>query len=90
MTKSELVNYYAERNQTTKRAATEIVENMFDTISEVLANGNNVAISGFGNFEVKEKAARKGRNPKTGEEISIPAKKSVSFKAGKVLKETVN
>ena len=90
MTKTEFINYYAENYDTTKKAASEIVENMIDAVTNVLAEGDCISIVGFGTLGVKDRAARKGVNPKTGEEILIPAKKAVYFKAGKGLKEAVN
>lgn len=62
---------------------------VFDTISESLSNGEKVQIIGFGSFDVRERAERKGRNPQTGAELVIPASKVPGFKAGKALKETV-
>lgn len=90
MTKLEFINYYSESHNTTKKAATEIVENMIETITEVLANGDDISIVGFGKIGTKERAGRVGRNPKTGEEIQIPASKSIYFKAGKLLKQAIN
>ena len=72
------------------RLAGVAVDAVFDTISGALGNGDSVAIAGFGTFEVRERAARTGRNPRTGEEIQIPAAKNPAFKAGKALKEAVN
>ncbi|WP_301109437.1 HU family DNA-binding protein, partial [Sporosarcina sp.] len=65
------------------------VEAVFDTIQSTLANGDKVQLIGFGNFEVRERAARKGRNPQSGEEIEIAASKVPAFKAGKALKDAV-
>ncbi|MFP9216771.1 HU-related DNA-binding protein HupN, partial [Enterococcus faecalis] len=65
------------------------VEKVFDTISEALKSGEKVSIPGFGTFEVRERAARKGRNPQTGEEIDIPATKAPAFKPAKALKDAV-
>lgn len=74
----------------TKRGAKEAVDYVFEKISEFLSDGEKVRIDKFGNFEVRERAERKGRNPQTGKEITITAKKSPAFKAGKGLKEKVN
>ena len=90
MNKTEFINYYAERNEIAKKAATEIVENMIGTITDVLASGDDISIVGFGKIGVRERAGRIGRNPKTGEEINIAPSKSVYFKAGKLLKDSVN
>ena len=68
----------------------EAVEYIFDKISEFLADGEKVQLLGFGNFEVRERAERKGRNPQTGKELTIKAKKAQVFKSGTALKELVN
>nr|WP_246602778.1 HU family DNA-binding protein [Sporosarcina aquimarina] len=73
----------------TKKDATKAVEAVFDTIQATLAKGEKVQLIGFGNFEVRERAARKGRNPQSGEEIEIAASKVPAFKAGKALKDAV-
>lgn len=74
----------------TKKGAKKAVDYVFEKISEFLSDGEKVRIDKFGNFEVRERAERKGRNPQTGKEITITAKKSPAFKAGKELKEKVN
>lgn len=89
MNKTELVTAVAERTELTKKDATNAVNAVFDIIAETLAKGESVQLIGFGNFEVRERAARKGRNPQTGEEIEIAASKAPAFKAGKQLKEAV-
>lgn len=73
----------------TKRQAQDVVEAVFGTIQEALSKGEDVVITGFGTFSVKKRSARQGRNPKTGEKLSIPASKAPKFKAGKNLKEAV-
>ena len=73
----------------TKKDIELVVNEVFDTIKNTLASGEKVAIAGFGSFEVVERAERQGRNPKTGETITIPASKSPKFKAGKALKDIV-
>lgn len=90
MTKVELVSQVAEQAGFTKKDAKVAVETVFDAIQTALANGEKVQMVGFGNFEVRQRAARKGRNPQTGEEIEIAATKVPAFKAGKALKEAVN
>lgn len=90
MTKLQFIEFYAEKNNTSKKAATEAVENMIETITDVLASGDDISIVGFGKIGVRERAGRIGRNPKTGSEIQIEPSKSVYFKAGKLLKEAVN
>ncbi|MBD1371632.1 HU family DNA-binding protein [Hazenella sp. IB182357] len=90
MNKTELINQVAEATEMTKKDASRSVEAVLDAITDALKQGDKVQLIGFGNFEVKERQARKGRNPQTGEEIDIPASKVPSFKAGKQLKEEVN
>lgn len=87
--KAELVEKVAEKTNLTKKDVTAAVEALFETVQEVLASGDKVQVIGFGTFEVRDRAARKGRNPQTGEEIEIPASKVPGFKAGKALKEAV-
>ncbi|WP_161877959.1 HU family DNA-binding protein [Alkalibacterium sp. MB6] len=87
--KAELIEKVAASAELTKKDATAAVEAVFETIKETLADGEKVQIIGFGNFEVRDRAARKGRNPQTGEEIQIPASKVPAFKAGKALKDAV-
>ena len=87
--KAELIEKVASSADLTKKDATAAVEAVFDSIKDTLADGEKVQIIGFGNFEVRDRAARKGRNPQTGEEIQIPATKGPAFKAGKALKDAV-
>ncbi|HAJ69820.1 MAG: HU family DNA-binding protein [Alkalibacterium sp.] len=87
--KAELIEKVASSADLTKKDATAAVEAVFDSIKDTLADGEKVQIIGFGNFEVRDRAARKGRNPQTGEEIQIPATKVPAFKAGKALKDAV-
>jgi DNA-binding protein HU-beta len=89
MNKNDLIALVAERNDLSKQKAQEVVETVFDSISESLSQGKDVTYVGFGKFGVTERKARKGRNPQTGESMDIPASKSPSFKAGKALKERV-
>lgn len=89
MNKTDLIAAVAERTELTKKDAGNAVNAVFDLISETLASGDSVQLIGFGNFEVRDRAARKGRNPQTGEEIDIPASKTPAFKPGKQLKESV-
>jgi len=89
MNKTELVTKVAEMTELTKKDATKAVDAVFESISEALQEGDKVQIIGFGNFEVRERAARKGRNPQTGEEIEISASKVPAFKPGKALKEGI-
>ncbi|MBD1378619.1 non-specific DNA-binding protein Hbs [Metabacillus arenae] len=89
MNKTELINAVAEASELSKKDATKAVDAVFDTILDALKDGDKVQLIGFGNFEVRERAARKGRNPQTGEEIEIPASKVPAFKPGKALKDAV-
>lgn len=89
MNKTELINSVAESAELSKKDATKAVETVFETIQDALSKGEKVQLIGFGNFEVRERAARKGRNPQSGEEIEIAASKVPAFKAGKALKDAV-
>ncbi|AKU25573.1 DNA-binding protein [Geobacillus subterraneus] len=89
MNKTELINAVAETSGLSKKDATKAVDAVFDSITEALRKGDKVQLIGFGNFEVRERAARKGRNPQTGEEMEIPASKVPAFKPGKALKDAV-
>ena len=90
MNKKELIAKIAEKMETTKKTAGECLDTITEVIMEVLAEGEEVKISGFGTFSVTERAPREGRNPATGETIQISAKKSPKFKAAKALKDAVN
>jgi len=90
MTKADLVELIYERVGSSKREAGEAVEAVFSIVRECLRRGEKVKISGFGSFLVKEKHARRGRNPQTGEPITIDPRRVLSFKASQVLKESVN
>ena len=90
MNKAELVAAVAAKTGETKKAAESTVNAFVEVITEELAKGEKIQLVGFGSFEVKKRAARKGRNPQTGEEIKIPASKAPAFKAGKALKDAVN
>ena len=90
MNKSELVASVAEKAGLTKKDAEKAVNAFVETVQQSLVEGNKIQMIGFGTFEVKERAARTGRNPRTNEEIQIPASKNPVFKAGKALKDAVN
>lgn len=90
MNKTELIAKVAEATEMTKKEATQSVEAILTVITEALRSGDKVQLIGFGNFEVRDRAARKGRNPQTGEEIDIPASKVPAFRPGKQLKSMVN
>ena len=87
--KADLIDGVASKSGLTKKDATAAVEALFEVVTETLADGERVQVIGFGSFEVRDRAARKGRNPQTGEEIEIPATKVPAFKAGKGLKDSV-
>lgn len=90
MNKSELVTALAEKTGTSKKGAEESLNAFIEIVTEELKKGEKIQLVGFGSFEVRKRAARKGRNPQTKEEIKIPASKSPVFKAGKALKDVVN
>ena len=90
MNKSELIAAIAAKTGETKKNAEASLNAFVDVVTETLVKGDKVQLVGFGSFEVRKRAARKGRNPQTKEEIKIPASKAPVFKAGKQLKELVN
>jgi integration host factor subunit alpha len=90
MTKADIVEHIYERVGFSKKESAELVEKVFEIIKETLAEGEKVKISGFGNFVVREKNARKGRNPQTGEEIRLAARRVLTFKPSLVLKNLLN
>ncbi|MEF2094418.1 HU family DNA-binding protein [Bacillus sp. CFBP9009] len=89
MNKTELVSSVAAQAKLTKDDAKKVVDALFETITATLAKEEKIQLVGFGTFEVRDRAARTGRNPQTGEEIQIAASKVPAFKAGKELKEAV-
>lgn len=90
MNKAEFIKVVAQKVDATQKLTGEFVDAVFATITEELAEGNEVSISGFGKFSVTERASRKGINPSTMEEIEIPASKSAKFKASSTLKSALN
>ncbi len=90
MNKAELIAAIAAQTNETKKNAEAAVNAFVDVVTEALVKGDKVQLVGFGSFEVRKRAARKGRNPQTKEEIKIPASKAPVFKAGKALKDLVN
>lgn len=90
MNKSELVASVAEQAGLTKKDAEKAVNAIFASVQDTLVKGEKVQIIGFGTFEVRTRAARKGRNPQTGKPLNIPASNNPVFKAGKALKDAVN
>ena len=89
MNKAELINAAAEKAELSKKDTETAVNAVFDVIAKALADGDKVQLVGFGSFEIRARAARIGRNPKTKEEIKIPASKVPAFKPGKALKDAV-
>jgi DNA-binding protein HU-beta len=88
--KAELIDAVAAQAELTKSDAASAVDAVFSTITKSLSAGNAVTLVGFGTFAVTDRAARTGRNPRTGEAITIPASKSPKFKSGKALKDALN
>ena len=90
MNKAELIAAIAAQTNETKKNVEASVNAFIDVVTQALVDGDKVQLVGFGSFEVRKRAARKGRNPQTKEEIKIPASKAPVFKAGKALKDLVN
>ena len=90
MTKAELVEDVARAAELTKKDAERLVEIVFESIIDTLNQGEKIELRGFGSFRVRQRGARRGRNPKTGEPVDIPAKRVPYFKPGKELKELIN
>lgn len=90
LTKADMAERLYEELGLNKRESKEIVEAFFEEIRDALEDGYNVKLSGFGNFELKDKRPRPGRNPKTGEEVTISARRVVTFKAGQKLRQMVD
>ena len=90
MTKAELIDAIAEKTGLTKRDVGEVVETLFDIVKSALGSGEKVQLIPFGSFEVRERQKREGRNPKTGERLTIPARRVPAFHAGKDLRDAVD
>lgn len=90
MTKADLIENVYLKTGFSKKESAEIVESVFDLIKETLEKGEKIKIAGFGNFVVKEKATRRGRNPQTGDEIEITSRRILTFKPSQVLKGSIN
>jgi integration host factor subunit alpha len=90
VTKADIIESVYEKVGFSKKEAAEVVEMVFDTIKETLERGEKIKISGFGNFIVREKKSRVGRNPQTGEEIEISARRVLTFRPSQVLKTALN
>jgi len=88
--KAELISVMAEKSGLTKKDSEKALNSFIEAVEEALVKGEKVQLVGFGTFEVRERSARKGRNPQTGEEIDIPAVSVPAFKAGKALRESIN
>lgn len=89
MNKNELIDALATKSEITKKDASKVLEAFVATITDTLSDGEQIVLPGFGTFSVGMRSARKGRNPKTGEEIEIKASRVAKFKAGKALKDAV-
>ena len=90
MKKVELVEAVATATGLTKADSTRAIDATFAAITEALVKGDKVPLVGFGTFDISKRAAREGRNPRTGETVTIPARNAVTFKAGSALKDAVN
>jgi DNA-binding protein HU-beta len=89
MTKTQIVEAVAKNASVTKAEGARVMEAVIKSITDALSSGERVTITGFGTFEVRQRAARMGRNPQTGETIQIPAQRTPAFRAGKSLKDAV-
>jgi len=89
MTKIDLIDQISEKTSLSKKDAERLLETIIDSVQEALKNGQKVSLTGLGTFVVTEKKARIARNPKTGEQVEVPAKKAPKFKPGKELKQIV-
>ncbi len=90
MNKTELIAKVAEKSELSKKDAERAVASFIDAVTEALVSGDKVQLVGFGSFEVRRREARSGRDPRSGETITIPASNSPAFKAGKAFKDAVN
>ena len=90
LTKADLIEHLMQQMQLTRQEGRCLVENFFDELSKSLIEGNVIKLSGFGNFELKDKSSRPGRNPKTGEPVAVSARRVVTFKAGQKFRQQVD
>jgi DNA-binding protein HU-beta len=90
MTKTDLIAQVAEQTSLTKKDSAAAIDAVFTAITSALAQGDGLSLTGFGSFAVAERAAKEGRNPKTGEKMVIAASKAVKFKPGKALRDSIN
>ena len=90
LTKSDMIEHLMDNLNLTRQEGRCLVENFFDELSESLIEGKEVKLSGFGNFELKDKSSRPGRNPKTGEPVAVTARRVVTFKTGQKVRQKVD
>ncbi|MBQ4491933.1 MAG: integration host factor subunit alpha [Deltaproteobacteria bacterium] len=90
MTKADIVDQVYVKTGLSKKESADIVEKVFELVKETVAKGEKIKIAGFGNFVVKEKSTRRGRNPQTGEEIEISSRRILTFKPSQILKSAIN
>ena len=90
MTKADIVDQVYVKTGLSKKESADIVEKVFDLVKETVAKGEKIKIAGFGNFVVKEKSTRRGRNPQTGQEIEISSRRILTFKPSQILKSAIN
>ena len=90
MTKADIVDQVYVKTGLSKKESADIVEKVFELVKETVAKGEKIKIAGFGNFVVKEKSTRRGRNPQTGEEIEISSRRVLTFKPSQILKSAIN
>ncbi len=90
MTKADIIEAIYNEVGFSKRESADIVETTFDIIKETLENGENIKLSGFGSFNIRDKKARRGRNPQTGEEITITPRRILTFKSSNVFRDQLN
>ena len=90
MTKADLIEEVSQAGQLTRRDAEVVVETVFESMSQALARGEKIELRGFGSFRVQERKARRARNPKTGEEVDVPARKVPRFRPGRDMRELLN
>ena len=90
MTKADLIEEVAQAGRLTRREAEVVVETVFESMSQALARGEKIELRGFGSFRVQERSARRARNPKTGEEVEVPARRVPRFRPGRDMRELLN
>ena len=90
MTKADIVDQVYVKTGLSKKESADIVEKVFELVKETVAKGEKIKIAGFGNFVVKEKSTRRGRNPQTGQEIEISSRRILTFKPSQILKSAIN